>query len=84
MNSHLEFNLLQKYIISLIILLLIMISFIYLVISKFSFQIYEPFRQISTGFNEISRGNFNVKLEIEESDLSDQFNQYHITFFDFS
>ena len=75
MNSHLELNLLQKYIISLIILLLIMISFIYLVISKFSFQIYEPFRQISTGFNEISRGNFNVKLEIEESDLSDQFNQ---------
>jgi len=52
-----------------------MISFIYLVISKFSFQIYEPFRQISTGFNEISRGNFNVKLEIEESDLSHQFNQ---------
>ena len=29
------------------------------------------------GFNEISRGNFNVKLEIEEKDLSDQFN--HMT-----
>ena len=29
------------------------------------------------GFNEMSRGNFNVKLEIEEKDLSDQFN--HMT-----
>ena len=36
-----------------------------------------PVRQISAGFNEISRGNFNVKLEIEEQDLSDQFN--HMT-----
>lgn len=77
MNNQLEFILLQKFIISLIILLLFMIPFIYLVIWKLSFQIYEPVRQISTGLNEISRGNFNIKLEIEESDLCDQFN--HIT-----
>jgi signal transduction histidine kinase len=75
MNSQLEFILLQKFIISLIILLLFIIPFSYLVIRKLCIQIYDPVRQISAGFNEISRGNFNVKLEIEEKDLSDQFNR---------
>jgi two-component system, sporulation sensor kinase B len=74
MNSQLEFILLQKFIISLIILLLFIIPFSYLVIRRLCIQIYDPVRQISAGFNEISRGNFNVKLEIEEKDLSDQFN----------
>jgi two-component system, sporulation sensor kinase B len=75
MNSQLEFILLQKFIISLIILLLFIIPFSYLVIRRLCIQIYDPVRQISAGFNEISRGNFNVKLEIEEKDLSDQFNR---------
>ena len=77
MNSQLEFILLQKFVLSLIILLLFIIPFSYLVIRKLCIQIYDPVRQISAGFNEISRGNFNVKLEIEEKDLSDQFN--HMT-----
>jgi two-component system, sporulation sensor kinase B len=70
-------SLLPKFVLSLIILLLFITPFSYLVIRKLCIQIYDPVRQISAGFNEISRGNFNVKLEIEEKDLSDQFN--HMT-----
>ena len=78
MNSQLhDGSLLQKFVLSLVILLLFIIPFSYLVIRKLCIQIYDPVRQISAGFNEISRGNFNVKLEIEEKDLSDQFN--HMT-----
>ena len=78
MNSQLhDGSLLQKFVLSLVILLLFIIPFSYLAIRKLCAQIYEPVRQISAGFNEMSRGNFNVKLEIEEKDLSDQFN--HMT-----
>jgi two-component system, sporulation sensor kinase B len=66
--------LLQKITIILIISLFFTIPFIYLSIRKLSSQIYEPVRQVSTGFKEMNRGNFDVKLEIEESDLRDQFN----------
>ena len=76
MNNQLHDGLLlQKFVLSLVILLFFIIPFSYLVIRKLCIQIYEPVRQISAGFNEISRGNFNVKLEIEEKDLSDQFNR---------
>ena len=76
MNNQLHDGLLlQKFVLSLVILLFFIIPFSYLVIRKLCIQIYDPVRQISAGFNEISRGNFNVKLEIEEQDLSDQFNR---------
>ena len=76
MNNQLHDGLLlQKFVLSLVILLFFIIPFSYLVIRKLCIQIYDPVRQISAGFNEISRGNFNVKLEIEEKDLSDQFNR---------
>ena len=78
MNNQLHDGLLlQKFVLSLVILLFFIIPFSYLAIRKLCIQIYDPVRQISAGFNEISRGNFNVKLEIEEKDLSDQFN--HMT-----
>ena len=76
MNNQLHDGLLlQKFVLSLVILLFFIIPFSYLVIRKLCIQIYDPVRQISAGFHEISRGNFNVKLEIEEQDLSDQFNR---------
>jgi two-component system, sporulation sensor kinase B len=76
MNNQLHDGLLlQKFVLSLVILLFFIIPFSYLVIRKLCIQIYDPVRQISAGFNEISRGNFNVKLEIEEEDLSNQFNR---------
>lgn len=76
MNNQLHDGLLlQKFVLSLVILLFFIIPFSYLVIRKLCIQIYDPVRQISAGFNEISRGNFNVKLEIEEKDLSNQFNR---------
>ena len=76
MNNQLHDGLLlQKFVLSLVILLFFIIPFSYLAIRKLCIQIYDPVRQISAGFNEISRGNFNVKLEIEEKDLSDQFNR---------
>lgn len=68
----------KKYILIVGMLLLLLSPFIFLILRKVVKKILEPVNQLIYGFNEINKGNFEVKIKVtdnsELSVLSEKFN----------
>lgn len=68
----------KKYTLILLVALLIITPCVYILLRKWILKVLEPVNQLMDGINEVSNGNFNVNLKVEDhSDLgmlSERFN----------
>jgi len=61
----------EKYLLFFLILFILVTPIVFLFLHLISQQMYKPIHQLTHGINEISKGNFNIKLKVEDqSELS--------------
>lgn len=68
----------KKYMIILLLTLLVITPCVYLILRKWTLKVLEPVNELMDGINEVSNGNFNVNLKVEDNSdlglLSERFN----------